>query len=445
MPDIRIANYRQEIEDALEHARSVDVATAFASEQGLSFGHTKQKLIKLLKNGGTLRVILDLKLANTDPEFLAHLLSLRAKGFQVECQSYTVEADGIFHPKVYIFSLLNGSIRVISGSANWTQQAYTTNVEHGFVIQGDPEDIVINAALAFFDALWNSPNAKRIDSSSLDIYRNYWRRRRGLDRKVRKRSGHLWSKLQEYLTASQPEQLGFQWPTKDVAQFLGCLAARGFIDRRKKTMTIHFRYGGSAYKHAGRSGYIGKGNISYKASQVVHLIPKAVASRISKALTPATTRVVKLGKWTYEIRVNCNKNPQLLYKLKSFFGDSRNYHSFDVPRQIFGAEREFQEEFMRGYALACGLVSDGTYDPTHNHQVWLRPATENTIQFDQLIDLLQKHLGTPAYVHRRSTRDVAIKIRCESWLDIGFDIDWLDAIVEEGARLNGALAPPQVS
>lgn len=35
---------------------------------------------------------------------------------------------------------------VLYGSTNWTQQAYTTNVEHRFVIQGDLEDIVINAA-----------------------------------------------------------------------------------------------------------------------------------------------------------------------------------------------------------------------------------------------------------------------------------------------------------
>lgn len=441
MPSIRIANYRQEVEDAIEAAKSLDIAVAFASEQGLSFGYIKQKLTELLEKGGVLRVIVDLKLANTDPAFLAGLLNLEAKGFRVECRAYTIKADGIFHPKIYLFTLQDGSIRIILGSANWTKQAYSTNVEYGLVIQDYTRDKIIKSAKKFFQDLWESPNAKRIDSTSLEIYRKYWRRRRGLDRRAHTHSKSLWTELQENL-ATHELTPGLKWPTKDVAVLLGCLAARGSINRRQKIINITFRYGGGAYRHHGRRGFIGKGNISYKASRVVHLIPKDVANRISKVVFPAIPKVIKLGKWTYKVEVDCAKNPQLLDELKIFFANNVDYHSFHIPNQIMRAGRIFQKEFMRGYALACGLVSEGTYDPTHHHQVWLRPTTDNTAQFNEIIALLGRRLGIQAYEHRRTDRDVEIKVRCEAWLGIGFDIGWLDALVQEGARLNSALTPP---
>ncbi len=61
--------------------------------------------------------------------------------------------------------------------------------------------------------------------------------------------------------------------------------------------------------------------------------------------------------------------------------------------------------------LACNHFCP-EYRQEQNH-AWLRPPTENTTQFDQLVHLLQKRLGILAYVHRRSTRDVAIKVRCD--------------------------------
>lgn len=90
-------------------------------------------------------------------------------------------------------------------------------------------------------------------------------------------------------------------------------------------------------------------------------------------------------------------------------------------------------------------MSEGTYDPTHKEQVWLRPATKNTVQFTQLVDLLASRMGIPVYTHQRTDRDVAVKVRCEAWVDIGFGVDWLDALVEEGARLNREPDPPAVT
>lgn len=438
MPEIRVADYRHEIEETFDHAKSADIAVAFASHEGLRFGHIEDRLAKLLKAGGAVRILIDLRLANTHPDFLARVMDWQAKGLTVECRHYKA-AHGIFHPKVYIFRLHDDSARVIAGSANWTGDAYSVNVEYGLVLEGAPDDVLVAQAQQFFNELWESENAKTLDPDGLNIYRAYWRRRQGLERKARRRAGSIWARLEEHLAAAYPPP-GFRWPGRDASFLLGALAARGAIDRPRQNLSIHFRYGGAAYCHNGRYGYIGKGQVGFEAAQVVPLVPEAVAARLIRVVAPAAPVVRQEGKWTYSVDVDCRQNPQLLDELRSFFGVASDYRSFQIPRQLFKANREFQDEFVRGYALACGLVSEGTYDPTYNHQVWLRPATANKVQFDQLADLLENSMGIAGYRHWRPIRDVEIKIRCEAFLEIGFGVDWLDALVEEGARLNEALA-----
>ncbi len=443
MLNIRVADYQKELDEALARAKSADIAVAFATSAGLRFRKIESNLASLLRAGGAVRIIIDLRLGNTHPDFLDRVLRWQARGLPVECRHYEVE-NGVFHPKLYIFHLDDDTVRVITGSANWTGKAHSTNVEHGVVLDGDLKKPMIAAARRFFDDLWASNNARVIDQSALDAYRNYWRRRQSLERKVRRRVNSAWGRLHERLTAAPPRP-GFHWPSRDAAFLLGALAARGRLDRRGRSITIEFRYGGRAYKHNGRRGYIGKGNVSFEAENVVPLVPQVVASRIAPVVHPATPTVQQEGRATYFVTVDLHENGQLFDRLRRFFGEATNYRTFPIPPQILGGRRELQEEFMCGYGLASGLVSAGTYDPSHNHQVWLRPATENTQQFDQLVDLLVNTMGIPAYKHQRSYKDVAVKVLCENWMDIGFEVDWMDALVEEGARLNRELAPPTVS
>jgi len=441
MTTVRTAQYQQELYICLEHAVSMDAAVAFASIEGLRFRSIDSRLENLLKKGGRVRILVDLRLANTHPDFLAQILDWQGAGLKIECRHYDA-GNGLFHPKLYIFHLADGSTQIVAGSANWTGEAYSSNVEYGLALQGNSAEALLVEAQHFFDDLWGSENAKNIDLNSLEIYRSYWRKRQGMERKSIRRASGIWNRLQEYLAAEQPRP-GFHWPSRNAAFLLGCLTARGSIERLNNVLRIELRYGGNAYRHGGRVGYIGKGNVAFEAASVVPLVPQALADRITPTLAPATPSVRQTGRWTFLVEIDCHQ--QLLDELHSFFGSAVDYHAFPIPRQIMNAERELQEEFLRGYGLACALVSEGTYDPTYNHQVWLRPATSNARQFDQLADLLEKSLGIAIYKHRRATRDVAVKVRCEAWLDIGFGTDWLDAIVEEGARLNGALAPPQVS
>ena len=443
MPSIRTADYRQEVSDALENSRAVDAAVAFASNEGLNFANIRAKLEHLLRIDGSARILVDLQLGNTHPDFLEQILNWRTENLNIQCRHYE-SANGLFHPKLYIFHLKDGSKRAITGSANWTGEAYSVNVEHGVVLDGSMTEPIVAEMQVVFDELWSSQNAKDITSEVLQTYRPYWRKWRGLDRRSKRRTSSNWERIHNQLT-EQNLPTGFQWPSRDAAFMLGAVTARGSVDKRANSLSIRLRYGGSAYNHNGRRGYIGKGNVTFDASSVVPLVPQSIADRIRAAVYPSHPVVNQAGKWTFLVETDYTSNTQLLGELRRFLGNKDTYQTFHVPQQIMSTrDKDLHEDFMRGYGLACGLVSGGTYSPTGEHQVIFRPATPNLRQFDQIVSVLEGSLGIVTYKHRRSTRDVGIKVRCEDWLDIGFGVDWLDSIVEEGARLNGALAPPQV-
>ena len=443
MPSIRTANYRHEVSDALENSRAVDAAVAFASNEGLNFANIRAKLEHLLRNDGSARILVDLQLGNTHPDFLEQILDWRNENLDIQCCHYE-SANGLFHPKLYIFHFKDGSKRAITGSANWTGEAYSVNIEHGVVLDGSTTEPILTEMQIVFEKLWSSQNAKDITSEVLQAYRPYWRKWRGLDSRSRRRTSGTWQRVESRL-AAQIQQPEFRWPDRDAAFLLGAITARGSIDIERSLVTIALRYGGTRYSHNGQRGYIGKGNIAFEAASVVPLIPQAIADRIRLAIYPTIPAITPRSR-SYEIRIDCQDNQKLLDELKKFFGSSASYQQFRVPRQILTADKEHQEDFIRGYGLTCALVSSGTYGPgiARQEQIWLRPTTQNERQFDQIADMLEKSFGIVTYKHRRKDRDVHLKVRCGDWLDIGFGVDWLDSIVEEGARLNGALAPPQV-
>ena len=444
MADVRVASYRHEIQNGFARAVAADMAVAYATRQGLRFGQIGRELGGFLERGGNLRIVLDIELANTHPDFTQDILDFQNQGLAAECRCYVTEQAGVFHPKLYFFDFGDGNGRVITGSANWTAPAFSSNIEHGLVIDGHFDESLIGDARQYFEALWQSDYSRPIDVAGLELYRAFWRRRRGLERRAMGRSSSQLRQLHDYLAGLARPQ-GFRWPSTDAAFLIGALTARGAFDTRLERISIDFAYGGAAVSHHGRRGYYGKGDVAYSAVEVVHQVPAAVAERITPIVAPATVEVTRLGAWSYRVAVDYSGHPTLMNDLRQFFGDASSHRTFQIPRQLKAAERALQIEFLRGYSLACGLVSSGTYDPTHNEQVWLRPTTQNELQFDELVALLVTSVGIPVYQHRRATRDVEVKIRCEDWLEIGFGVDWLDHILEEGARLNGALqASPDV-
>ena len=210
--NVRIADYRQEIDEALARAKSLDAGVAFASSAGLRFRKIESNLARLLKDDGTVRILVDLSLGHTHPDFLDHVLRWEAGGLPVECRHYETDG-GVFHPKLYIFHLDDDTVRVVTGSANWTGEAYSTNIEHGIVLEGDRTEPIIAEAQRFFDNLWDSDNTRLIDQEAADAYRSYWRRCQGVERKARREATKEWTRLQARLTAPAPATEPTYWLT----------------------------------------------------------------------------------------------------------------------------------------------------------------------------------------------------------------------------------------
>ena len=442
MVSVRQADYQREFVNALEDATNIDVAVAFASAQGLDYENCRALMSTLLENGGTARILVDLQLAFTNPAFIEEILRWKGTGLNVDIRHFNVADQGLFHPKVYLLHYRADKSKAIVGSANWTREAFSKNIEYGVVIEGDHREYEISSIRSFFESAWNASESKPVDENVLDAYRPYWRRRQGFERKARRRAGSMWQRI---LDANIENSDFLFWPNEDSAFLLGLITARGTINWDVGLISIEHRTGGSAYSHNGQRGYIGKGNIQYRASDVVHYIPEHIRQRLTKLIRTGTIHINNRSALVTDIDIYLNDSEsEFISTLRNFFGNRTSYKEFRIPREIIDAGRELQEEFLRGYGSICGLVSSGTYSPTKMHQVWLRPATENIQQFNQLVRLIENSIGYTTYKNRRRERDVAVKIRCEDWMDIGFGIEWMDSLVEEGARLNDALAPSEV-
>lgn len=438
MVGIRTANYETEFANALNDATRIDIAVAFASSQGLDFKNCQSRLSALLENGGQVRILVDLRLAFTNPAFLEDILQWKRRCLNVDIRHYDAKSSGIFHPKVYLFHYESGNSTVIVGSANWSREGFLNNIEYGLVLEGEKSSCEVAAVVDFFESNWNSDGSKIIDEAVLEVYRPYWRRRQGFERKARRRSENMWYRVRDATPKTKTDPT-LAWPNGDSAFLLGVITARGTINWDEGVISIEHRTGGPAYSHNGQAGYIGKGDVSFAASSVVPIIPEYVAQRLAKSVPSSGISVEIKSIHITSIGIRIDPSSAFMSNLQTFLGNRTSYKEFRIPSDIIAADRELQEEFLRGFGTISGLVSSGTYSPTGTHQIWLRPATENVRQFDQLVSLLENKIGYVTYKNRRQSRDVAVKVRCEDWMDIGFGIDWMDAIVEEGARLNGAL------
>jgi Transcription elongation factor, GreA/GreB, C-term len=227
-----------------------------------------------------------------------------------------------------------------------------------------------------------------------------------------------------------------RWPDAATAILLGALCARGRLETQQPQAVVTFRYGGKAYSHKGRRGYIGKGSVSFRAVDVVPLVPKTLGRVISPAIGKGSTAVTVSSSAAYELLLDFAPEPARIDEIRRILGPGIDYQTFVIPLLVFEAADPIKRAFLRGFGLASGLVSSGTNLYGNQEQVWLRPDTSNKVLFHQVIALLRE-LGIDVYWNDRDQRDISVKINCEDWATIGFGVDWLDAIVAEGARLNG--------
>lgn len=106
--------------------------------------HLNTSFQKFLTGGGFAQVTVGIDIENTSEEGLGDLLSWQSGG-NMETFIYHNEADGTFHPKVYLLRN-NTEARLIVGSNNMTGAGLFVNVEAGLQIDAPLNDPLINDA-----------------------------------------------------------------------------------------------------------------------------------------------------------------------------------------------------------------------------------------------------------------------------------------------------------
>jgi hypothetical protein len=172
-------------------------------------------------------------------------------------------------------------------------------------------------------------------------------------------------------------------------------------------------------------------------------IPAELGRKI-QALIPAAGVDVS----GFDIVIDLSTDVHTMDKLMELFGPQTTCDDFRLPRGLAAAPEPVVTEFVRGFAVASGLLTDGTSMPGDRFTglpgqmvVWLRPKQANQALFEELYQLIQRRLGITVYRHARQDRDPHLKIRCEDFQEIGFGIDWWDSLVDRGAQYNFDLFP----
>ena len=120
----------------------LEVAVAWVRQSGIRY--LNPSIANLLTAGGVARFTVGVDIENTSKEGLEGLLRLQSAG-DSETYIYHNEANGIFHPKVYLLQNAQRSCLMV-GSNNLTQAGLFVNTEAGLRIETANDDPTIIAA-----------------------------------------------------------------------------------------------------------------------------------------------------------------------------------------------------------------------------------------------------------------------------------------------------------
>lgn len=414
----------------------LSISVAFVSRSGLD--EIRTPLLDCLNKGGRIRCIVDLTQGNTDPSALWDLLSMRADHpSQLDIRTYLDEDGGILHSKLFIGTAEEDDAEVITGSANISHAALYDNIEHGILVAGERDEGVIADSISYFDLIWASDTCKPIDEEAARLYESYAGRRRVAQNRAQRKAKTAWRNLARHLAKTGAQ--GFVWPSAEAAFLMGVIAARGTLLPDDKRLEIGLLFNPGAYKDE----RIAVRSVSYKAREVLPTIPQEVARRANELLPEATITIEG-----YTVAIDLSKEPNAFNAIRAAFDPALDAHAFSLPRGLMLQDESIVSEFVKGFAVACALLTDGTSMPRNPRTgmsgqmvVWLRPKKANQLLFDQLYELVQRRLGMTVYRHERIDRDPHLKIPCEDFAELGFGIDWWDALVNEGAVYNFSLFP----
>ena len=431
---VSTSNFATDVPGIFQAEGHVDVAVAFVSEPGLAL--VRSALQQKLESGTRVRLLLDLKEGATDPSALWDLVALNSSfPSTFHLKAYLPE-DGILHSKVYISGHGNDAI-LITGSANLSRAALQVNVEHGLRLVGTAQEELVTEASEEFEQLWNSQHAYRLDEEAARLYETYCGRRRTASARGHRRARGSWQNLTTHL--AQIPAVSFEWPSMRTAFIIGAITARGYISPESHKISISLLFRSNAYK----DGLIAVLHESFDASTVLPTIPQTIAANARLVFPNATVTTEKM-----RVDLDFQSDSDTFKAICALFAPRSDCNAFLLPKELSVAEDSVVAEFVRGFAVASALLTNGTSMPSNamtglpgQMVVWLRPKQDNPRIYDQLYTILTRRLHITAYRHKRTTRDPALKLLCEEFQEIGFGIHWWDRLLRVGAEYNEALFP----
>ena len=428
------AKFATDVPGIFQAQGNVDVAVAFVSEPGLAL--VRSALQQKLESGNRVRLLLDLEEGATDPSALWDLVALNSSfPSNFHLKAYIPE-KGILHSKLYISG--NGpDSTLITGSANLTGAALHVNVEHGLRLVGTTQEEVLTEALGEFEQLWISQYALRLDEEAARLYEIYCGRRRTAFARGQRRARGSWQNLTTHL--EQIPAAPFEWPSMRTAFIIGAITARGYISPKSRKISIPLLFRSNAYK----DGHITVLHESLEASKVLPTIPQTIAANASRVFPNSTVTTEKM-----RVDLDFQNDFDTFQAISALFAPRSDCNTFLLPKELSVAEDSVVAEFVRGFAVASALLTNGTSMPSNamtglpgQMVVWLRPKQNNPRLYSQLDTVITRRLHITAYRHKRTTRDPALKLLCEEFQEIGFGIDWWDRLLRVGAEYNQALFP----
>ena len=435
MTTIDTARYGRDVPELVGESGDISLAVAYVTTEGLR--SIRPHLLERLGEGRTVRVLLDLQSGSTDPSAVWDLRAIADEFGALQLKTFVPDKDqGIIHSKLYI-AHSERSVTFLTGSANLTGAALSRNREHGLRVHGASNEADVRQALAAFEEFWNAPESKVIDDEAARLYEAYCGRLRMTQTRAERRARAAWTRLAEHLSTVAPEE--FSWPSAKAAFLMGAIAARGRLHVEKQRIEIGLRFRPTHYK----DGMITMREQSYDAATVLPTIPQTIATHARDTIPEAPVTVERM-----KVAIDLTDHPNVLDAIAAAYAPNTECNDFILPKDLRQCGDDIVTEFVRGFAVACALATDHTSMPGNKRtgtpgqmMVWLRPKQSNERLFHALYDLITDRLGIVVYRHMRRSRDPHLKIRCEDFQQIGFGVDWWDALVEAGAAHNFALFP----
>jgi hypothetical protein len=206
----------REFRRLLKQYRHLDWAVAWATD-----GH---EVFELLVRHRTKirRVVVGTQFHQTSPAFIDAFAAVPEVRFRFDQEGL----NGVFHPKLYLFSNDEDDWEVVIGSANFTAGAFTGNTEHAVLIEASEasSDLTYAGLVAEVDALWTK--GRHFSAEQLAAYRSRWAKNR---KRLGRAAGHDDDDRTRKASIYDRDLLSWDWQA-----FYGAIRARRerFFDGR---------------------------------------------------------------------------------------------------------------------------------------------------------------------------------------------------------------------